>query len=500
MAHNLGCWTIPAQFRNMRHPVSPPHPYLARRKMEPRVNFQTRLQTSLMRLRRLLRVQTLLTLAAATTGGLSSGAQAQANGLWELSIEQLSQVRITTVSRTPEPRAGAAAAVHVITREEILRSGVRNIPEALRLAPGVEVSRLGTGSWSITMRGFNNDLSNKLLVLIDGRSVYSPLFAGVFWDVQDTFITDIERIEVIGGPGGALWGANAVNGVINIITRPTSATEGGSAQITAGNTLNSAALRFGGLLSSEASARGYVKKTEGDDSKRITGGDAFDAWELAQSGFRVDWDRDENDSITVQGDIYRGEKDSMLRSDFTLGTLPFEYPGSIEVAGHNLLTRWDHALEEGSSVRLQAYLDHTRRDIPGTYNEKRTTVDVDFQHTLPRLNSHQLVWGAAYRRTRDELDNTTFATSGDSLRDVHVLVVEASRMGRSEETLEPALLNSTLTVTESEISHSQHSIINMEVIDGRVLFDVSLPAAESARLAISARLLQVARQVIGENL
>ncbi len=332
--------------------------------------------------------------------------------LLDLSIEELADLRVTSVSRAEERLADAPAAVFVITRDELRRSGVTTLAEALRLAPGVEVGRRNSHSWSITIRGFNSDLANKLLVLIDGRSVYSPLYAGVFWDVQDTLLEDIERIEVIAGPGGTLWGANAVNGVINIITRSAADSAGAFLETGAGNEEQGfVGFRYGGTLGDGIAARGYVKAFDRDSMKNLDGSNGDDDARLAQGGFRLDWGATEADRLTVQGDFYRGDETGVFQNDFTLGTLPSGSTiGKTELRGGNVLMRWRRDLADGADFELQSYVDRTDRDIPRTYRERRNTFDVDFQHHLRRVGAHDLLWGANYRSTSDEIDNTLFAT------------------------------------------------------------------------------------------
>jgi iron complex outermembrane receptor protein len=332
--------------------------------------------------------------------------------LLDLSIEELADLKITTVSRVEERLADAPAAVFVITRDEIRRSGVTTIAEALRLAPGVEVARRNAHSWSITIRGFNSDLANKLLVLIDGRSVYSPLYAGVFWDVQDVLLEDVERIEVIGGPGGTLWGANAVNGVINVITRPAAVTSGAFAEVGAGNEEQGfAGFRYGTGLRGGGAARGYVKVWNRDSLKDLGGADGVDEARLAQGGFRFDWPLGDADSVTLQGDVYRGDEAGVFQDPFTLGTLPAgNSVGKADLAGGNVLARWSRSLDDGADLSLQTFYDYTSRDIPNTYAERRDTFDVDFQHRLRSAGRHDVLWGAGLRWTGDEIDNTTFVT------------------------------------------------------------------------------------------
>ena len=327
------------------------------------------------------------------------------------SLIELMNLKITSLSKRQEPLIDAAASVFIITRKDILRAGITSIPEALRLAPGVEVARGGANSWTISIRGFNNDLSNKLLVLIDGRSVYSPLFAGVFWDVQDTLMEDIDRIEVISGPGGTLWGSNAVNGVINIITRSSKETTGGFAELGTGNEERIlGGVRYGSKLNEHTYARAYAKHRKQDDAVNESGDDTRDDWRMSQSGFRMDWHKGA-DTLTVQGDYYTGENDGLFRGDFTLGTLPgTPQPGKLEVSGGNILTQWEHEHSSKSIFSTQLYYDHTNRKIPGTYDERRDTIDLEFQHHWILMNRHEIVWGTGFRITEDDINNTLFAT------------------------------------------------------------------------------------------
>ncbi len=331
--------------------------------------------------------------------------------LLDLSLEELGQVQVSSVSRRAERVNDVPASVYVITREQIQRSGATSIPEALRLAPGVEVARNGAHSWTISMRGFSNNLSNKLLVLIDGRSVYSPLFAGVFWDAQDTLLDLVDRIEVIAGPGGAIWGSNAVNGVINIITRSAWDTQGGLVQVAAGNEEElTAGLRYGGTIGGDLAYRGYVKHFEQDDARLLSGGGARDRWDMQQAGFRVDWAPSPTSSLSVQGNVYDADESALVLSDFTLGTLPkTDVPGTVDASGHNLLARWERQLGGGAWLQLQGYYDHTERDTPGNYAERRNTGDMELVHNLRQRGRHALIWGAGVRVTGDHIDNTTLS-------------------------------------------------------------------------------------------
>ena len=342
---------------------------------------------------------------------VQAGAQSPQQ-LADLSLEELGLIQITSVSKQAEPLLNAPAAVYVITRDDILRSGVTSIPEALRLAPGVEVARRSAHAWSISIRGFNSDLANKLLVLVDGRSVYSPLYAGVFWDVQDTLIEDIERIEVVSGPGGTLWGANAVNGVINIITRSANDTRAPFVELGGGTEEQAfAGFRYGGELNERFAFRTYLKYFDRDSSKQLSGTDGIDDWRMARGGFRMDSNASLPDRIRIQGDIYSGEKAVEFLDAFTIGTLPAGISvGDSDISGGNLMAEWQRILDENSDFKLLFYYDHTYRAIPNTYTETRDTLDLDFQHHFAIGARNDVLWGAGIRYTTDDLENSTFSS------------------------------------------------------------------------------------------
>jgi iron complex outermembrane receptor protein len=332
--------------------------------------------------------------------------------LADLSLEELGLIQITSVSRQAEPLLDAPAAVYVITRDDVLRSGVTSIPEALRLAPGVEVARRSAHAWSISIRGFNSDLANKLLVLVDGRSVYSPLYAGVFWDVQDTLLEDIERIEVVSGPGGTLWGANAVNGVINIITRSANETRAPFVEFGGGTEEQGfAGFRYGGDLNERFAFRTYLKYFDRDASKQLSGNDGIDDWHMALGGFRLDSKTSLSDRIRIQGDFYSGEKVVEFVDAFTIGTLPAGVSvGDSDVSGGNVMAEWQRTVDERSDFKLLFYYDHTYRSIPNTYTETRDTLDLDFQHHFAIGTRNDVLWGAGIRYSTDELENSTFSS------------------------------------------------------------------------------------------
>jgi iron complex outermembrane recepter protein len=356
------------------------------------------------------RVPALVAAVLASPGALAAVPSEFPASLKQLSLEELLEVEISTASRYAIPRSQIPAPAYVITQDEIRRSGARTIPEALRLAPGVEVAQEGSYSWNVSMRGFNGDLSNKLLVLIDGRSVYSPLFAGVFWDVQDYLLEDVERIEVVGGPGGTLWGSNAVNGVINIITRSPQEMPGAMVYGGSGNEEPVlAGARIAGELGGGWHGRGYLKYFERDPARLVSGQPGVDQWDMARGGFRFDRD-DGVDAWTIQGDLYGGSETSVFDRDFTLGMLPTgPVVADIDLGGANLLGRWSRKSDSGSELQLQFYFDRTQRDIPQTYDEDRNTWDLDFQHRLPIGERQDFMWGAGLRLSEDSIGNSAFA-------------------------------------------------------------------------------------------
>ncbi len=318
----------------------------------------------------------------------------------ELSLEELEAmevVMVTSVSKQAQKLTESPAAIYVITQEDIRRSGATSIPEALRMVPGLYVARIDSSRWSITSRGFFDEFSNKLLVLIDGRSVYSPLFAGVYWDVQDTLLEDIDRIEVIRGPGATLWGANAVNGIINIITKNAANSQGWLITAGAGDEERGfGGVRYGGKIGDDAHYRVYAKYFNRDDFVYANGDRAEDAWDMFRAGFRADWTITEQDAVTVQGDIYTGDKDN-------ISTLPSLTPPysvmtdeETDLGGADILARWAHAFSDESEMTLQLYYDRTERDS-SMVAEDRDTVDVDFQHAFALGDRHAIIWGLGYR-------------------------------------------------------------------------------------------------------
>ncbi len=322
----------------------------------------------------------------------------------DLSLTELSEISVTSVSKQEEKASAAAAAIYVITQEDIRRSGATAIPELLRMAPGITVTRAGSGSWTVTARGSNDQFSNKLLVLMDGRTIYSPLFSGVIWDVQDTVLEDIDRIEVIRGPGATLWGANAVNGVINIITKRASDTQGGYASFTAGNQIQGiGTVRYGTALGDTSHLRAYAKRTQYNSETRPNGSTANDNWKKSQAGFRADGTLEGGDKFTVQGDAYSVDEDANFTiPDLTSGTFTSS-PKDIEASGVNALVRYDTKHSGTSQTTVQAYVDHTFYKT-SFFNDTTDTLDLDVQNVWTGMGGHEFVWGAGYRLIMSEND------------------------------------------------------------------------------------------------
>lgn len=316
--------------------------------------------------------------------------------LTQLSLEDLGKVEITTVSKSSETIQKTPAAAYVITREEIERSGATSLPEALRLAPGVEVARIDADHWSVSVRGFAGQFSKSLLVLIDGRSVYTPLFSGVYWDAQNVMFEDIDRIEVIRGPGGTIWGANAVNGVINIITKNAENTRGFTSSLGGGNVDQGVAdMRYG-----YTTARGFSYRLYSLGALRgpeyHPDGNNFDLWRMGQIGFRTDWARGVKDSFTVQGDLYRGQSgENLLLATYSpLAEVALQDKSAF--SGGNVLTRWQHKIGDGSDIQIQAYFDRTNRNSI-ELGETRNTFDIDYIERQRTWGQQSLTWGAGVR-------------------------------------------------------------------------------------------------------
>ena len=334
-----------------------------------------------------------------TDGGATSGE------LKTLSVEELMNLEVTSVSREPQRLLQAPAAIQVITAEQIRRSGAATLPEALRLADNLQVAQINAHDYAISARGFNANLANKLLVLIDGRVVYTPLYGGVLWNVQDYLLSDIDRVEVISGPGGTLWGANAVNGVINIVTKSADQTQGLYVAAAGGNELrDQAGIRYGTELAPDVYLRTYGKYTDHDSELTTSDTSAQDNWHMARGGFRLDADLAAPDRFTLQGDLYNGSENVAAI-------------GEASLSGANLLGRWTHTAPDGAWLSTQIYYDHAYLAQPfgaappnppffagfpaASLTDTLDTFDLDFQHHLALGTRHKLAWGLGYRATHE---------------------------------------------------------------------------------------------------
>ncbi len=340
------------------------------------------------------------------SASVSDDAAHASDDLARMSLEELGSILVTSVSKKPEHLNNAAASIYVITRDDIRHSGATSLPEALRLAPNVQVAQVSASGYAISARGYNGSAANKLLVLIDGRSIYTPLFSGVFWDAQDVILEDVERIEVISGPGGTLWGVNAVNGVINIITRSAKDTQGGLAAAGSGNQESDVSLRYGGALGPEGNYRLYAKTFDRDNTELADGSAVNDGWHRSQLGFRADWGG-AGDRFSAQGNAYRGTEAQPAPGEISV--TGFNIPlGDVSISGSNLTARWDHQTADGSDLSVFGYLDRTKRDVVPTYADMLDIADLQIQQSLRTIGMHALTWGAEYRYGMDNLINSRY--------------------------------------------------------------------------------------------
>ncbi len=364
-----------------------------------------------------LRYTRLLVLTLVSTGGAAWGqAQqseptSQGRDLTQVSIENLMNMEVTSVSKKDQKMSQVAGAIFVITQEDIRRSGATTIPDLLRMVPGVDVAQINGSTWAISARGFNAQYSNKLLVMIDGRIVYTPTFAGVYWDALDLPLNDIERIEVIRGPGGTIWGANAVNGVISIFTKKAGDTRGGLIEAGAGTTEQGfATVQYGGKLSKSTDYRVYTKYFNREHILDLTGQSGADGWHMLRTGFRTDSVLSSKDTLTTEGNLYagrEGELEFVLPSVTSMGFVAV--PEQINLGGGSLQSTWNHVYSVRTDSSLQASFSRYTRDDP-LEPETRDTLDVDYQYHTAWGNRQDIVWGLGYHYTTDTI-NGSFTVS-----------------------------------------------------------------------------------------
>lgn len=308
--------------------------------------------------------------------------------LLSLDLDALANTKVTSVSKREEKLTDAPAAITLITQEDIIRSGAKSIPEALRLVPGMEVAQSSASTWQISTRGFQGQWSDSLLVLVDGRSVYTPTFSGVYWDAEDMILEDIDRIEVIRGPGATVWGANAVNGVVNIVSKSAKDTQGALVTVASGTDRNvSSGIRYGAKFNDQTFVRFWGKYDANDDLRLRDNTDANDRWNMIRGGARLDWLPSDVSTFTLQSDVYQGD----------------ESPANT-VKGANVVGRWTRTLSDTSSLELQTYWDHIDRPTL----EKRDTFDVEFQHNFGWGERQTFVWGLNYRLSTDDLSQSSY--------------------------------------------------------------------------------------------
>jgi iron complex outermembrane receptor protein len=383
--------------------------------------------------------------------------------LTELSLEELLnlEVTVTSAARHEQPLSKTPAAIFVLSADDIRRSGATSIPEALRLVPGVNVARLDSNRWAVSIRGFNGQFANKLLVLVDGRSVYTPLFSGTWWDTLDVPLPDIERIEVIRGPGAALWGANAVNGIINIITKPAAETQGDMASVTTG-TLDRflGYVRHGGETE-DGHWRSWASYVNRGPTDLNAGGEGSDDWDLFHAGFRVDRAPSASDRWTFAGDAYVGRVDNELAVAAPAPQYAFNGSDSSDVWGASLQARWTHTYGERDDLSLLGFVDHTSRTL-SIFAEDRSTLGLDFQRRTPLSPSQDFTWGAALRGSYSVTEDTFQI----GWRDNHRTDLMFSAFAQDEIVLAPDLW--TLTAG-AKLEHDQYSDWNAQP-DLRLLF------------------------------
>lgn len=332
----------------------------------------------------------------------AAAAQTEPDSYEDLSLEEILQANVTSVAKRPQRAEESPAAVFVIDREDIRRAGVTSLPELFRMVPGMEVASLASGNAAVTARGFNGRFSNKLLVLIDGRAIYLSTLSGVLWDQQLPPVEDIERIEVVRGPGATLWGANAVNGVINVVTKHAADTLG----VLAGARYSTdddgrVMVRLGSTVGDNGAVRAYVvgHRSEGD---AFAAPDRYDDHASAvQMGFRYDWEPTERDAFSLQGDIQVGESD-LTRTSPMAALVVAGSPTGVRFSGQNLLGRWTRT-DEGRVSTVQAYWDRVEREEAGL-DGVRDQADIDISQHFRIGQRHQIVWGASYRWSSDQVD------------------------------------------------------------------------------------------------
>lgn len=363
---------------------------------------------------------------------------ALAEDFTNLSLKELMSIEVTSVSKRKEQLSGAAGAVYVVTNEDLKRNGIRSVPDALRLVPGLSVAQIDASTWAISSRGSNGRFANKLLVLIDGRTVYTPLFSGVFWDRQDLLIEDIERIEVIRGPGASLWGSNAVNGVLNIITKNAADTQGTYVEAGAGKEENAfLGFRHGETVNDRSYFRVYAKATDHGSGELADGNDGGDEWRGGRAGFRADLNTVGGTQWRLQGEAFSSVGGKKFSVPILTAPYSQERSEDTEVSGGNLLLGFERSQGKDASISGQVYLSHDRLN-DARVSERRSTFDVELAQKFAIGNTHLFQWGAGYRESWDRIDgsdNLSFAPVSDTSRLANMFVQDTIRLDGPELTL-----------------------------------------------------------------
>jgi len=380
--------------------------------------------------------------------------QKQPGDLTNVSLEDLMNLEVVSVSKTEQKLSRAAAAVFVITQEDIRRSGATNIPDLLRMVPGIDVAQIDANVWAISVRGLNERFANELLVLVDGRSVYSAAFGGVYWETLDVPLEDIERIEVIRGPGGSVWGANAVNGVINIITKKAAETQGVLLDGGGGNIQQAfGTLQYGGKAGESTQYRAYVKYFNNDHFAGASGQDGGDGWHLLRGGFRTDSILTTSDTLMVQGDLYTGlEGDPTLTVPSITSPAPVPTQLPVNLSGGFIQGVWDHTYSPASSTSLEISYDRYERH--DTLGDERGTLDVNFQHRFTGWRRQNLLWSFEYRRS----DSNSHGTLVSELVPASLATNLYSASGQDEITLLP---NRLILTMGTRIEHNYYTGFNV---------------------------------------
>jgi iron complex outermembrane recepter protein len=363
----------------------------------------------------------IMTLVGFAASAISAQEDANApEDLFDLSIEELMDIEITTAAKTEEKLFEAAAAAYVLTAEDIRRSGATSIMDALRVVPGLHVARINANKWAISARGFNGEFADKMLVMIDGRSIYTPHFGGVRWDAYDVMLEDVDRIEIIRGPGGTLRGANAVNGIINVITKHARDTQ--RTLLTGGfgtEEQGFGAVRYGDQMGDNTHLRVYSKYFNRGDGTQINGDSGEDGWDVLRGGFRIDHEPSERDQWTLLGDIY-GADVGQLGTEYSL-TAPTSqaYTHENDLSGGDMLARWKRTFSPDSDMVLQVYYNREKRQEQ-IFSESLNTYDIDFQHRFPIAQRHEITWGLGYRLDQHRVDGGFNYSLNPRQEDLHL--------------------------------------------------------------------------------